>query len=102
MALKAGCIDAKVCMSERKIMKIIIALKKHVFHHGKLLFKKTPFPELKLSPHCMYAALPIARDGHLRRNTLVNLESAFTRLMTVENSDTIPVFQTKSRAFDLR
>ena len=49
----------------------------------------------------MYAVLPIARDGHLRLHTLENLESAFTRLMTVENSDKIPVFQTKSRAFDL-
>ena len=28
----------------------------------------------------MSAVLPIARDGHLRRNTLVNLKSAFARL----------------------
>jgi len=45
VVLKTGCIDAKICMSERKIMKIVIALKKHVFHHEKLLLKKMPFPE---------------------------------------------------------
>ena len=28
----------------------------------------------------MSAVSPIARDGHLRRNTLVNLESSFARL----------------------
>ena len=61
----------------------------------KLLFKETFFPEWTLSPHSMYAVLPIARGGYLRRNTLVNQESSFTRLMTVENSDKIAVFQTK-------
>ena len=61
----------------------------------KLLFKKTLLPEWTLNPHCMYAVLAIARGGHLRRNTLVNQESSFTRLMTVENSDKIAVFQTK-------
>ena len=30
----------------------------------------------------MSAVLLIARDGHLRRNTLVNLDSAFARLIT--------------------
>ena len=92
--LKTGCIDAKICMSERKIMKIVIALKKNMFY----IMKKTLFPEWTLSPHCMYAALLIANDGHLRRNTLVNLESAFTRLMSVWPWRT----RIKSQCFKLR
>ena len=43
---------------------------------------KTPLHEWTLSLHCMSAVLPIARVGHLRRKTLVNLESPFARLKT--------------------
>ena len=38
MVVKTECaIDGKICMSERKIMKSVIALEKNVFHHETLL-----------------------------------------------------------------
>ena len=78
MVLKIGCvIGGKMWMSQRKIMKTIIALeKKHVFHHENIGCKKMPLHEGTLSLHYMSALLPIARDRHLRQNTPVNLESA--------------------------
>ena len=68
-------------MSPKKIPKTEIGFdqKKHVFHYESNAYQNTPFPELTLSLHYDFAVLPIARDGHLRRNTLVNLQSAFTR-----------------------
>ena len=42
-----------------------------------------PLPEWILSLHYMKAVLPIARDGRLRRNKLINLESAFARLINL-------------------
>ena len=45
-----------------------------------LLRKKTPLPEGTLSLHNMSAGLLIARDGHLRLNTLIQPESALARL----------------------
>ena len=44
--------------------------------------KETPLREWTSSLHYLSAVLPIARDGRLRRNTLINLglESAFARL----------------------
>ena len=70
-------------MSQRKIMKAVIALEKkeHVFHHKNIAYekkKKTPLPEGTLSLHYMSAVLPIARVRHLRRN----LQSASSRLIT--------------------
>ena len=95
MVVKTGCvIDGKICMFQRNIMKTVITMGKKacISSCKNCLSKETPLPERTLSPHYMYAVLPIARDGHLRLHTLENPESAFTRLMTVENSDKIPVF----------
>ena len=68
--------DGKTCISQRKIMKTLIALENIAYH-------KMPLPECTLSLHYMKAVLPIARDGHLRRNKLVNLKSAFARLTII-------------------
>ena len=40
----------------------------------------------------MSAVLPIARDGHLRRNSLVNLESTFARTKGISKSLQLSVF----------
>ena len=73
-----------MCTSQKKIMKTVIDLgKKNVFYHENMAYKKkTPSPEWTVSLKYMAAVLPIACDGHLRRNTLLNLESAFARLVT--------------------
>ena len=68
MVLETGCvIDGKICVSQWKIMKTVIALeKKFMYFIMKILLiekKKTPLPERILSLHCMYAVLPIAHDG---------------------------------------
>ena len=70
-------------MSQRKIMKAVIALERKNMHFiiKILLMKKekeTPLPEGTLSLHYVSAVLPIARVRHLRRN----LKSAFARLIT--------------------
>lgn len=39
-----------------------------------------PLPEGTLNPHNMSAGLLIARDGHLRLNTLIQPESALARI----------------------
>ena len=41
MIVKTGCvIDEKICMSQRKMVKTVIALgkKKHVFHHENIAY----------------------------------------------------------------
>ena len=39
MVVKTGCvIDGKVCMSQRKIMKTVIAVKKNTFHHENIAY----------------------------------------------------------------
>ena len=45
VVLKTGCVmDGKMCMSQRKIMKSVIALKKkNVFHHGNIAYQKVFF-----------------------------------------------------------
>ena len=58
-------------------MKTVIALgrkKQQVFRHENIAYKKkkTPLPECTLSLHYMSAVLPIALEGHLRRNKQVN------------------------------
>ena len=63
-------------------MKTVIRLeKKHVFHHENIAYQKDTIPDRALSLHGVSAVLPVTRDGHLRRKTLVNLESAFARLI---------------------
>ena len=56
-----------------KAHKTVIALEKNMYFIMKTaLTEKTPLPERTLSLHYMSAVLSIARDGYLRRNTLVN------------------------------
>ena len=45
--------------------------------------KGTPLCQWTSRLHYLSALLPIARDGHLRQNTLVNQESAFPRLISL-------------------
>ena len=48
---------------------------------------KTPLPDITMSLHYVSAVLPIARDGHLRRNTLVNQGCLpFTKTIRLEIS----------------
>jgi len=59
VVLKAGCvIKGKICMSERKIVKTVIAMEKNIIYliMKTLLVKKekTPLPERTLTLHCMY------------------------------------------------
>ena len=56
--------------------------KKRVVHHENdaVEGKKTPLPEGTLNLHNMSAGLLIARDGHLRPNTLIQPESALARI----------------------
>ena len=64
-------------------MKTVIPLeKKHVFHHENIAYQKDAIPDRTLSLHYVSAVLPIVRDGHLKRNTLANIESPFARLKT--------------------
>ena len=41
MVLKTGCvIDGKICLSQRKIMKTVIALEEnHAFHHENIAYQ---------------------------------------------------------------
>ena len=62
-------------------MKAVIAMgKKTYFIMKTLLIKRNELTGMNIESSLHSAVLPIAHDGDLRRNTLVNPESAFTRL----------------------
>ena len=56
---------------------------------------KKALPERRLSLLCMNAMLAFARDGTFRRNTLVNLESAFAQPISfvafVRKTEVVPL-----------
>ena len=70
-------------MSQRKIMKTVIALEKnHVFHRENIAYQK----KYALTQNAGPSLRVLHMTDRLRQNTQVNLELAFARLISIHHT----------------